>query len=111
MKNIPESVKRRLLNRSRDTGEDFNQLFDRHFRERFLYRLSQSEFSNRWEKLIAKTNQNFSPSLIETIAEISKFVLPPLEAAATNRPLNFRWSTNKSWEEIIPNQNKPQIEP
>ena len=42
------SVKRKLLNQARETGGDFNQLLDRYTRERFLYRLSQSELADRF---------------------------------------------------------------
>ena len=37
--NVAESVHRRLLNRSRQTGEDFQFLLQRYAAERFLYRL------------------------------------------------------------------------
>ena len=47
-KNIAASVKRRLLNLSRSTGADFNQLLDRYTRDRFLYRLSQSELAQQY---------------------------------------------------------------
>ena len=48
VKNIAASVKRRLLNQARETGGDFNQLLDRYTRERFLYRLSQSELADKF---------------------------------------------------------------
>jgi predicted nucleotidyltransferase component of viral defense system len=48
VKNIAASVKHRLLNLSRNTGDDFNQLLDRYTRERFLYRLSRSSFCNNF---------------------------------------------------------------
>lgn len=47
-KNVAASVKQRLLNRSRTTGEDFQMLLTRFAIERFLYRLSQSEHSGRF---------------------------------------------------------------
>jgi len=42
-KNVPASVKARLLNLSRQTGEDFQQLLTRYAVERLLLRLSVSE--------------------------------------------------------------------
>jgi hypothetical protein len=36
--NVKESVHRRLLNRSRETGEDFQFLLQRYAAERLLYR-------------------------------------------------------------------------
>ena len=41
-KGVAHSVRQRLLNRSRDTGEDYNLLLTRYAIERLLYRLSQS---------------------------------------------------------------------
>ena len=38
--NLPASIHARLLNRARDSGEDFNQLLGRFATERFLFRLS-----------------------------------------------------------------------
>jgi len=45
-KNIAASVKQRLLNLARNTGEEFNLVLIRYGIERFLYRLSQSEHAN-----------------------------------------------------------------
>lgn len=43
MSPVTASVRQRLLNRSRDTGENFNSLLVRYGIERLLYRLAQSE--------------------------------------------------------------------
>ncbi len=43
-KNIAASVKQRLLNLSRQRAEDFNFVLTKYALERFLYRLSRSEF-------------------------------------------------------------------
>ncbi len=43
-KDVPASVKNRLLNLARESGEEFNLLLIRYSIERFLYRLSQSEY-------------------------------------------------------------------
>lgn len=43
---IVQSVRQRLLNRSREAGEDYNLLLTRYASERLLYRLSQSEHAN-----------------------------------------------------------------
>jgi len=42
-KNVAASVRQRLLNRSRQTGEDFQLLFTRYAIERLLFRLAASE--------------------------------------------------------------------
>ncbi len=43
-KNLAASVRARLLNISRESKEDFNQILVRYAGERFLYRLSISEY-------------------------------------------------------------------
>ena len=46
--NIAASVRARLLNRSRESGEDFQLLLVRYAAERFLYRLGQSAHRDRY---------------------------------------------------------------
>jgi hypothetical protein len=46
-RNVPESIRARLLNLSRDRHEDFNLTLSRYVAERFLYRLGQSAFRER----------------------------------------------------------------
>ena len=46
--NVAASVRDRLLNRSRQTGEDFQFLLQRYAAERFLYRLGQSAHRDRF---------------------------------------------------------------
>ncbi|BCW92318.1 MAG: hypothetical protein KatS3mg007_0212 [Thermoanaerobaculum sp.] len=46
--NVAASVHARLLNRSRQTGEDFNLLLQRYAAERFLYRLGCSDYRNHF---------------------------------------------------------------
>ena len=47
-KNIGASVHQRLLNKARSTGRPFNELMQHYANERFIYRLSQSEFAERF---------------------------------------------------------------
>jgi predicted nucleotidyltransferase component of viral defense system len=47
-KNVAASVRQRLLNLSRKTGEDFQLVLTRYAIERLLYRLGASEFENRF---------------------------------------------------------------
>jgi hypothetical protein len=44
-KNITASVRQRLLNRSREDNRSFNELLQYYSMERFLYRLSVSEYA------------------------------------------------------------------
>jgi len=48
IQNMAASVHDRLLNRSRDTGEDFQFLLQRYAAERFLYRLGESKHRDRF---------------------------------------------------------------
>lgn len=48
VKNLPGSVKARLANLAREQKEDFQELLLRYGRERLLYRLSVSEFHERF---------------------------------------------------------------
>ena len=45
-KNLEASIRARLLNISKDTGENFNAILNRFFQERFLARLSRSDFKD-----------------------------------------------------------------
>ena len=47
-KNLAASVRDRLLNRSRQTGEDFQFLLHRYAAERFLHRLGESDYRDRY---------------------------------------------------------------
>jgi predicted nucleotidyltransferase component of viral defense system len=46
--NLPASVHQRLLNRARETHRRFNDLLQHFAMERFLYRLSKSEYADRF---------------------------------------------------------------
>ena len=46
--NLEASVRRRLLNASRERGEDFNLVLTRYATERFLYRLSMSPYADQF---------------------------------------------------------------
>jgi len=48
VKNLPASVKAHLTNLAREQKEDFQELLSRYGRERLLYRLSVSEFQERF---------------------------------------------------------------
>ncbi len=47
-RDVGASVRARLLNRSRETGEDFQSLLRRYAAERFLYRLGESRHRDRY---------------------------------------------------------------
>lgn len=64
VKNIAESVKARLIKITNESKRDFNALLLLYFQERFLYRLSISQYKN---KLILKG------ALLLMMSDISKF--------------------------------------
>lgn len=45
---LPASVRQRLLNLSRDRGEDFNFVLTRYAVERLLYRITLSEYASQF---------------------------------------------------------------
>ena len=47
-KDIAASVHQRLLNKARETGRPFNEVLQYFAMERFLYRLAQSPFKDRF---------------------------------------------------------------
>lgn len=48
LKNIPASIRQRLLNKAKADNRPFNELLHYYAMERFLYRLSMSQHSNRF---------------------------------------------------------------
>lgn len=48
VRNVPASVRQRLLNRARAEGRPFNELPQYYAMERFLYRLSRSRYAGRF---------------------------------------------------------------
>ena len=47
-KNVAASVRQRLLNVAREGGETYDVVLSRYVRERFLYRLGQSDYRDRF---------------------------------------------------------------
>ena len=48
MKNLAASVRTRLLNLSRERGESLDRLMEQYATGRFLYRLAESEYRDRF---------------------------------------------------------------
>ncbi len=46
--NLADSVRQKLLHRSKESGQDFQLLLNRYFRERFLFRLGSSKYRKRY---------------------------------------------------------------
>jgi hypothetical protein len=48
MKNLPASIRQRLLNKAHDTNRPYNELLQYYAIERFLYRLSQPPYADKF---------------------------------------------------------------
>ena len=48
IKNLPASIQDRLLNQARESGSPFNEILQYYAIERFLYRLSQSQYARQF---------------------------------------------------------------
>jgi hypothetical protein len=48
IKNVPASVRQRLLNKAKQDRRPFNELLQYYGMERFLYRLSQSPYARQF---------------------------------------------------------------
>ena len=47
-KNVGHSIRQRLLNKAKSSGQDYNQVLLRFANERLLYRLGKSEYADRF---------------------------------------------------------------
>ena len=95
--NLAASVHRRLLDRSREKGEDFNLVLTRYALERLLYRLAQSPYAGQfilkgamlfaiWAKRFHRPTRDldllgygdsFEPALIEVFRQICLTAVEP----------------------------------
>jgi len=48
LRNVADSIRQRLLNKAKETGRPFGELFQYYAMERFLYRLSQSAYAEKF---------------------------------------------------------------
>ena len=87
-KNIPASVRQRLLDKAKETGRPFNEVLQYFAMERFLYRLSRSPYADNfvlkgalmltvWEVPLTRPTMDIDllgriNNSIETIGEVTK---------------------------------------
>jgi hypothetical protein len=91
-KNIPASVRQRLLNRAKNDKRPFNEILQYYAMERFLYRLSQSEHADRFILKGALMLRAWrSPEFVEDFLA----PLTSLIAQGSNQPL--KWSAPGPW--------------
>jgi len=69
-KNLPASVRQRLLNLSRERGEDFNFTLTRYANERLLYRLARSPYRDQFVLKGAALFQVWSESLYRPTRDV-----------------------------------------
>jgi len=53
-KNVGASVRQRLLNKARETRRPFSEILQYFAMERFLYRLSKSEYADKFVRVIVQ---------------------------------------------------------
>ena len=103
--NRPASIRQRLLNLSRDRGEDFNLTLTRYGTERLLYRLSQSERadhfvlkSTQWNAFLSRHRLDVGAmGLTQIIRRIRLFLMPPMIAAASGQEFRETWPAGGPW--------------
>ena len=69
-KNLPASVRQRLLNLARERGEDFNFTLTRYANERLLYRLASSPYRDQFVLKGAALFQVWSESLYRPTRDV-----------------------------------------
>ncbi|MFZ5805931.1 MAG: nucleotidyl transferase AbiEii/AbiGii toxin family protein [Verrucomicrobiota bacterium] len=70
IKNLSASVRQRLLNKAHETGRSFSELLQYYAMERFLYRLSQSSYANKFILKGALMFSVWSPELFRPTMDI-----------------------------------------
>ena len=65
--------------------------------DRFVW--EQPSRNNQWKKLVNKGSVPQKLSLIEAMAELREFLVPPLNAAANNSKFNVYWLKDEKWQE------------
>ena len=118
IRNVPASIRSKLLQLSKQRGEDYNYLLIRYVSDILLYRLSQSpyqqEFILKGATLFRVWNgephratkdidllgfgANDISSLVEVVTIIKDFLMPPCVAMAKNKAFSQHWYPSKGWQ-------------
>jgi len=117
-KNMPASVKQRLLNLSRNTGEDFQLDLTRYAVERLLAGLSRSENreafarddgkQTQWMAFLNGSGLEAALSLEDVVAQIGQFLSVPLRHAARGERFGRAWAPGRGWNELRSSPDWPQ---
>ena len=119
--NVAASVRQRLLDLSRERGEDFQLILTWYTAERFLYRLALSKHSKQfilkgamllnvwmdrdkvtqWKAFLTRSGlENTAVDLPQTIEELRLFLIPPLQAAASGGDFHLEWTRGGPWSTV-----------
>jgi hypothetical protein len=89
--NIAASVQARLLNRSRETGENFQFLLNRYVAERFLY--------GQWRAYCRRNNLPGASLDFSVIGEtLISFLAPIWRAIKDQTKFDLSWPTGGPWK-------------
>lgn len=105
LNNTPASVRARLLNEAKRRGESYDQMLQYFAIERFLYRLSKSEWGERfvvkgaimlraWGMPLGRPTRDIDPEVCESI---TRFIMPPIAAVAGGEMISATWEPGEGW--------------
>lgn len=102
IKNLPASIRQRLLNRSKNDNRPFNELLQYYAMERFLYRLSKSPFIEakqiQWTAFWRRLQQDHVPSSFRDIVSALEGFLVPIASALSGEPQKpISWTAPGPW--------------
>ncbi len=111
IRDLPASVRQRLLNRSRETKRPFQELLAHYAMERFLYRLGQSPYVDRfvlkgalmfnvWSVGTSRPTKDIDllARTENSVDELSPFLQPVATAIQDSRSFAGRWLAPGPWQ-------------
>ncbi len=110
--NLPASIHQRLLNRAKKEDRPLNELLQYFSMERFLFRLSRSRHVERfllkgalmlkqaqWRAFLRRSRlDSQAPGLVEVVAALQSFLMPPTLAVATGEAFEMVWPASGPWQ-------------
>jgi hypothetical protein len=95
VKDLPASVRARLLNLARERGEDFTGLLTRYALERFMFRLGSSDDpakGSQWRAFLRRGRLVAGePGLDEVVELVGGFLLPMLGLGEPDAASDGQW--------------------
>ena len=103
IKNLTASVRARLYNIAKQTGREFDAVVLQYFQERFLYRISISDFKQnsmkreQWQAFLRKNELDFTGDFGSIVEKIKLFIMPILDSSLEENK-NYNWNfENWKW--------------